>query len=175
MAFSEQLESYSHLFKMYKVESNPPGALTKTPLANPAFTVIWSTACRIFSAGFWYQVTFFVRSWFFMVRLQNGAPQSHTNYIHLCLPMVFLGSTRAFTALNFGNTTPEFGVNPSYPTSQMDVSPCPVSWRQISAQATCKKQTSEPRKNTGLPYFPWNPGWLTRILILVYYNPHITG
>ena len=24
-------------------------------------------------------------------------------------------------------------------------------------------------------YFPWNTGWLIRILIMVYYNPYITG
>ena len=31
----------------------------------------------------------------------------------------------------------------------------------------------EPRKKP--PYFPWNTGWLIRILIMVYYNPYITG
>ena len=25
------------------------------------------------------------------------------------------------------------------------------------------------------PYFPLNPGWLIGILIMVYYNPYITG
>ena len=31
----------------------------------------------------------------------------------------------------------------------------------------------EPRKKPS--YFPWNTGWLIGILIMVYYNPHITG
>ncbi len=33
--------------------------------------------------------------------------------------------------------------------------------------------TCEPRKKPS--YFPLNPGWLIGILIMVYYNPHITG
>ena len=31
----------------------------------------------------------------------------------------------------------------------------------------------EPRKKPS--YFPWNTGWLIGILIMVYFNPYITG
>ena len=34
---------------------------------------------------------------------------------------------------------------------------------------------NEPRKEKTWPYFPLNPGCLTGILIMAYYNPYIAG
>ena len=39
----------------------------------------------------------------------------------------------------------------------------------------CEQVTAQLSHEQKPSYFPWNTGGLTGILIMVYYNPHITG
>lgn len=112
-----------------------------------------------------------------MVRLKMMLPK--TTLISPMFTHVFLGSTRDFTALNFG-TQQSLWCQSIYPTSQMDVSPCPVSWRQISATQlfvpSLKSHLSHEKKNTS--YFPFYYWLVDRdphngLIIIIHISHHI--